>query len=71
MTELERAILDAAGGPVPVTEAQVRERFGISPTRHAQLLNALLDRPDALVHAPSTVKRLGRLREQRRSARAN
>lgn len=48
----------------------IRDTFGISPTRFYQLLNALIDRPEALAADPMNVKRLRRLREQRRRARA-
>lgn len=46
-------------------ETAVRDLFGISATRYYQLLNALIDRPAALVHDPVLVKRLRRLRAQR------
>ena len=47
----------------------VRERLGLSPTRYHQRLNALIDRPDALVYDPMLVGRLRRLREARRRLR--
>lgn len=50
-------------------EEEIRRRFGISGTRHAQMMNTLIDRPEALTYAPSTVKRLRRLRDQRRAMR--
>ncbi len=53
-------------------DAEIRERFGFSPTRYYQELNALLDNPDALAYSPLLVKRLRRLRQRRsenRSAR--
>lgn len=50
-------------------ESEIRERFGISPTRYYQLLNALIDSPDALAHDPLLVKRLRRLRETRQKER--
>jgi hypothetical protein len=50
-------------------ESEIRERFGISPTRYYQLLNALIDTPDALAHDPLLVKRLRRLREARQKER--
>ncbi len=50
-------------------ERAVREELGLSSTRYYQLLNALLDRPEALAHAPVLVNRLRRVREARRSAR--
>lgn len=66
------AVLDIAGrswaGPGP-REKAVRERLGISPTAYFQLLNALLDDPRALRHAPVTVNRLRAERERRRDRR--
>jgi hypothetical protein len=47
----------------------VRERLGLSGTRYHQLLNTLIDRPDALAYDPMLVGRLRRLREVRRRAR--
>ncbi|MFJ2034221.1 DUF3263 domain-containing protein [Streptosporangium sp. NPDC087985] len=51
-------------------EQAVRETFDISATRYYQLLGELIDRPEALAHDPMLVKRLRRLRETRRRARA-
>jgi hypothetical protein len=51
-------------------ETAIRDRFGLSATRYYQLLNALLDRPEALQHDPQLVMRLRRLREQRAARRA-
>jgi hypothetical protein len=50
-------------------ERAVRERLGLSALRYYQLLNTLLDRPDALAFDPMLVGRLRRLREARRKAR--
>jgi hypothetical protein len=50
-------------------EAAVRERFGISPARYYQLLNRAIDLPDALEYDPMLVRRLRRLREERRRRR--
>lgn len=47
-------------------EQAVRDTFDISATRYYQLLNALIDRPEALAAAPVLVARLRRLREARR-----
>jgi len=49
---------------------QIRDRFGLSTPRYYQVLNALIDRPEALAYAPALVQRLLRLRGQRRSARS-
>ena len=50
-------------------ERAIRERFGLSAARYHQLLNGLLDRPEALAHDPMLVRRLRRLREARRRKR--
>ncbi|GAA2743027.1 MULTISPECIES: DUF3263 domain-containing protein [Kitasatospora] len=54
---------------VGAKEQAVREELGISATRYYQLLNALLDREEALAHDPVLVNRLRRLRDTRRRAR--
>ena len=51
-------------------EEAIRERFAMSATRYYQVLNALVDRPDALAADPMLVKRLRRLRASRQKARA-
>lgn len=51
-------------------EDAIRKRFGLSATRYFQRLNGLIDKPDALAYAPTTVKRLRRLREDRRFRRS-
>src|SRR3954468_905436 len=43
-------------------EQAVRELFDMSATRYYQVLNALIDRPDALAFDPMLVKRLRRMR---------
>lgn len=52
-------------------EQAIRETFDLSATRYYQLLNALLDRPEALAHDPMTVKRLQRVREDKRRRRSH
>ena len=47
----------------------VRQRFGFSAARYQQLLNRAIDRPEALEYDPMLVRRLRRLREQRRRRR--
>ena len=51
-------------------EQAVRDLFGMSATRYYQVLNALIDRPDAQAHDPMLVKRLRRLRASRQRARS-
>ena len=52
------------------TEQAIREKFDMSATRYYQLLNILIDRPQALEYDPMLVKRLRRLRSQRQRQRA-
>lgn len=51
-------------------EQVVRDLFGMSSTRYYQVLNALIDRPEALAHDPMLVKRLRRMRQSRQRARS-
>jgi hypothetical protein len=51
-------------------EAAVREQFDMSSTRYYQVLNALIDRPEALEHDPLLVRRLRRLRAARQRQRS-
>ncbi len=51
-------------------EQAIRDLFDMSSTRYYQVLNALIDRPDALAHDPMLVKRLRRLRSTRQRARS-
>jgi len=51
-------------------EQAIREHFEMSATRYYQVLNALIDRPEALVADPMLVKRLRRLRATRQRARS-
>ncbi|WP_341729305.1 DUF3263 domain-containing protein [Brooklawnia sp.] len=73
LAEREAAILDfekswwQAKAP---KETEIRERFNLSAARYYQILNALIDRPEALEHDPLLVKRLRRLREQRQRNRS-
>jgi Protein of unknown function (DUF3263) len=50
-------------------ELAIRERFRISPARYYQLLNRLIELPEALEYDPMLVRRLRRLREARRKKR--
>ena len=47
-------------------EQAVRELFDMSAPRYYQVLNRLIDRPEALQFDPMLVKRLRRTREARR-----
>ena len=51
-------------------EQAVRELFDMSATRYYQVLNALIDKPEALAADPLLIKRLRRLRTGRQRTRA-
>nr|WP_202968293.1 DUF3263 domain-containing protein [Pseudonocardia sp. AL041005-10] len=51
-------------------EQAIRELFDMSATRYYQVLNALVDKPEALAVDPLLVKRLRRLRSSRQRTRA-
>ena len=51
-------------------EQAVREQFAMSATRYYQVLNALIDRPEALAFDPLLTKRLRRLRSARQRQRS-
>src|SRR6185312_12070131 len=51
-------------------EEAIKELFGMSATAYYRVLNALVDRPEALAADPMLVKRLRRLRASRQKARA-
>ena len=51
-------------------EAAIRERFGMPATRYYQVLNALVDRPEALATDPLLVRRLRRMRGARQRQRS-
>ena len=50
-------------------DAAIKELFNISAKQYYELLNNLIDRPDALAASPLLVKRLRRLREARIASR--
>jgi hypothetical protein len=72
LDDRSRAILDfergwwQRRGP---KERGIRDRLGLSAARYYQLLNRLIDSPEALRHDPMLVKRLRRLRIARRRQR--
>ncbi|BBZ26486.1 hypothetical protein MMAD_07810 [Mycolicibacterium madagascariense] len=51
-------------------EDAIKELFSMSATRYYQVLNALVERPEALAADPMLVKRLRRMRASRQKARA-
>ena len=52
-------------------ETAIRDQFGVPPTRYYQVLNALVDRSDALAADPLLVRRLRRLRSARQRQRTS
>lgn len=62
----ERAWADRVGN----REAAIRAEFGVSPARYYQMVYALIESPLAVRHDPLLVRRLQRLRDSRRRARA-
>ena len=51
-------------------ETEIRERFDLSAPRYYQVLNDLIDSPEALAHDPLLVKRLRRQRATRQKERS-
>ncbi|MBF4601024.1 DUF3263 domain-containing protein [Frigoribacterium sp. VKM Ac-1396] len=73
LSERDRAVLDfeqRAPAAPGAREAAIRRDLGLGVIRYQQLLNSLIDRPDALAYAPMLVGRLQRLRAARHDARA-
>ena len=66
MLEFERQWWKFAGSK----EEAIRQQFDMSGTRYFQILNGLIDRPEALAADPLLVKRLRRMRSSRQKARA-
>lgn len=52
-------------------ETAIRETFDMSSTRYYQVLNSLIDRPEALEAEPMLVRRLRRLRVARQALRSS
>jgi hypothetical protein len=52
-----------------VKEQAIKEHFDISATKYYQLLNELLEKPEASEHDPILVKRLRRIRSYRQRQR--
>ena len=72
LSERDRAVLDferswwTHAGP---KESAIRQRLQLSATRYYEVLNGLLESPDAIAYDPLVVHRLRRRRELRRRAR--
>lgn len=73
LSDAERALLDLERSwwtePGP-KDAVIADRLGITVTRYYEVLNELIDRPEAEAHDPLVVRRLRRMRERRRRSRA-
>ncbi|MEO8529365.1 MAG: DUF3263 domain-containing protein [Pseudolysinimonas sp.] len=67
LLDFERAWADRVGN----REAAIRAEFGVSSARYYQMLYTLIDSPLAVRDDPILVRRLQRLREARRGARAH
>jgi hypothetical protein len=65
MLDFERSWWKHAG----VKEQAIKDRFDMSATRYYQLLNDLLEQPEAIEYDPILVKRLKRLRVYRQRQR--
>lgn len=72
LTETETRILDFERSwwkHAGVKEQAIKEHFGMSATKYYQLLNELLEKPEAAAHDPILVKRLRRIRTYRQRQR--
>lgn len=73
LSDRDRAILDLERQRWQYSGAKeqaIRNKFDLSATRYYQVVNALIDRQEALAFDPLLVKRLRRLRAQRQRTRA-
>ena len=73
LSDRETAILDFEKSwwqAKAAKEIEIRDRFDMSASPYYQILNSLIDRPEALAHDPLLVKRLRRMREQRQRNRS-
>lgn len=73
LTDQHRTILDlesrAEWWRYPGSKVGAIGRLDLTEPRYYQILNTLLDTPEALEYAPTTVRRLQRLRDERRRTR--
>jgi hypothetical protein len=73
LTDSDKALLDFAGRwyRFPGAQAEaMQSELGLSQTTYWRKVNDLLERPEALAYAPTTVGRLRRMRAQRLAARS-
>jgi hypothetical protein len=74
LSERDRALLEFESRLWPhpgAKEKSIREFFDVSPARYYQLLNVVVDSPEALRHDPILVHRLQRTRTALADARAS
>lgn len=72
LSDVDKALLDIEGKVWPQSgpkETAIREATGLTMVRAMQHLNQLIDTEQALAYAPLTVKRLLRLRDDRKIRR--
>ncbi len=72
LSERDRAVLDLERAWWTLDgskEDAIRRRLDLSPTRYYQVLNGLLESPEAVAYDPLVVHRLRRRRDRRRRAR--
>ncbi|MFB9315000.1 DUF3263 domain-containing protein [Nocardioides plantarum] len=74
LTDTEQAILELERSWWKLTDAKetaVRDRFGWSSGHYYRQVSTLIDRPEALTADPLLVRRLRRLRDDRRDERSS
>lgn len=70
VSEVDRAVLDLESRVWAfqgAKEGAIRAELDLSPVAYYQRLNALLDDPAAMAHAPMLINRLRRVRSARRT----
>lgn len=73
LTDVELAILEVERSwwkHAGAKDTAIREKFDMTPTRYYQVLNALINRPEAIEADPLTVRRLQRMRRARQHQRS-
>lgn len=76
LTDEQRVILELEGYAWKGAEGRARKSgvvfgmLGYSMTVYSARLNTMLDSPAAVAYAPATIRRLQRLRDERRKARS-
>ena len=74
LTDDERALLDLERSwwtEPGSKDVAITDELGLTVTRYYELLNELIDRPEAEAHDPLVVRRLRRMRDRRRRSRAD